>query len=512
MTFRKKVGLGGLLLLTLLCVFAVVSHFRAKGRLKAYYAELAASGEKVTIADLTPVFPYDSNGAPTVLKISGALKLAEFTPPMMSMIAPGVARVAWDQPDLSIDSSSASFKGKTNVWEALAGAVDGREAELAELRSTLTNSAFYFSLDYQQGFTLLLPHLAPLKKVEQQLVSAMMFDLHRQQHDLAMANLMAAVALPRIYTNEPLMISQMVRFALESIAIHATWEALQFDGWSEAQLAALQKNWEGIETLGDIQSALRMERAMGTSYFDRIRLHGYSSTMSLTPPPTSLIDSLSEFTEGAVENPGEALRTAVNKTVLWQFWKYIWSYDDEIEYSEFFRRTIRSIDTATRNENFGPVIEEQRVYTEDNEENYFDFMDEPNWAMGLGRMPRFWMGKFVIRGTNTRTIQQIAVTAIALKRYRLKHGRYPQGLENLVPDYLSELPRDYFDGQTLRYKLQPDGNFLLYSVGEDLKDDGGEPTTKNGKLHWRQGLDLVWPRAATPSEVTASPLATISED
>ncbi|MFN7141326.1 MAG: hypothetical protein ACK4UN_18520, partial [Limisphaerales bacterium] len=115
MTIRKKIALGGLLLLAVLFVLAVAAHFRAKGRLEAYYAELAASGEKFTIAALTPVLPPDPNGAPTVLKISGTLNLAEFTPPMMNMIAPGVARVGWTQPDLTVEYYSSSLTGKTNV-------------------------------------------------------------------------------------------------------------------------------------------------------------------------------------------------------------------------------------------------------------------------------------------------------------------------------------------------------------------------------------------------------------
>ncbi|MFN7137889.1 MAG: hypothetical protein ACK4UN_00965, partial [Limisphaerales bacterium] len=268
------------------------------------------------------------------------------------------------------------------------------------------------------------------------------------------------------------------------------------------QLAALQENWGGIETLGDLQTALRMESAMGTLLFDEIRLQGYLRAVGLTPP-NSLIDGLSDFTEEAFNNPREALWAAGNKTVLWPCWKYIWSYDDQIEYSEFYRKTVRLIDAATRDKNLGPLIKEQRIYAENKEDNH-GYVDEPDWAIGLARTFYPSMAKLVIRSTTTPTIQQITVTAIALQRYRLKHGGYPQNLENLVPDYLSQLPRDYFDGQTLRYKLQADGNFLLYSVGADLKDDGGEPTPNDRKQQWHHGRDLVWPRAASQPEIEAA--------
>ncbi|MDF1497903.1 MAG: hypothetical protein P1P85_00905 [Patescibacteria group bacterium] len=59
---------------------------------------------------------------------------------------------------------------------------------------------------------------------------------------------------------------------------------------------------------------------------------------------------------------------------------------------------------------------------------------------------------------------------IAIKAYKNDNGDYPNSLEQLVPDYLSSVPLDYFDGNLLRYSKE---NKILYSIGKDLKDDGG---------------------------------------
>jgi hypothetical protein len=61
------------------------------------------------------------------------------------------------------------------------------------------------------------------------------------------------------------------------------------------------------------------------------------------------------------------------------------------------------------------------------------------------------------------------------------------------------------DGQPLRYHLRPDGSFLLYSVGEDGKDNGGDATPADstsmaGKLWWK-ARDAVWPMPATAEDV-----------
>lgn len=64
------------------------------------------------------------------------------------------------------------------------------------------------------------------------------------------------------------------------------------------------------------------------------------------------------------------------------------------------------------------------------------------------------------------------LTALAVKRYRLKKGGWPQTLAELVPEYFPDVPEDPFDGAPLRYK-RLDSGFVVYSVGEDRVDDDG---------------------------------------
>jgi hypothetical protein len=83
---------------------------------------------------------------------------------------------------------------------------------------------------------------------------------------------------------------------------------------------------------------------------------------------------------------------------------------------------------------------------------------------------------------------EVAKTALALERYGLAHASLPETLSQLVPDYLAVVPEDPFDGAPLRYK-RTDQGFVVYSVGEDGKDDGGkvEPQKRQGETY-----DLVF--------------------
>ncbi|MCP4608554.1 MAG: hypothetical protein GY845_07560 [Planctomycetes bacterium] len=80
-------------------------------------------------------------------------------------------------------------------------------------------------------------------------------------------------------------------------------------------------------------------------------------------------------------------------------------------------------------------------------------------------------------------------TALAIERYRLTEGRLPQSLDNLVPTYLETIPTDPFDGKNLKYRTLETG-FVVYSVGEDLTDEGGAERDsrkrgpKNKPLPW----------------------------
>jgi len=134
--------------------------------------------------------------------------------------------------------------------------------------------------------------------------------------------------------------------------------------------------------------------------------------------------------------------------------------------------------------------------------------------------------------------RRLTVTAIALKRYQLRHGKYPADLAALTPEFIREVPLDPMDGKPLRYRLlkgrqdvaqpprlfyslppppttvsngkaQPgaavphnesEETFVLYSVGGNRQDDGGDPMRLSPNLletvcDWPMmlGRDIVWP-------------------
>ena len=91
----------------------------------------------------------------------------------------------------------------------------------------------------------------------------------------------------------------------------------------------------------------------------------------------------------------------------------------------------------------------------------------------------------------------LARVGCALERYRLAHaGQYPESLDALAPQFIDPLPHDIINGGPLHYRRTDDGRFVLYSVGWNETDDGGQiAVNKAGRREIDKG-DWVWPAAA----------------
>jgi len=102
------------------------------------------------------------------------------------------------------------------------------------------------------------------------------------------------------------------------------------------------------------------------------------------------------------------------------------------------------------------------------------------------------VGKSVMKFAMVQAQVDLARVACALERFRLARGNYPETLDALAPQFIEKLPHDIINGQPLHYRRTDDGQFVLYSVGWDEKDDGGKIIlTKNGTVDREKG-DWVW--------------------
>ncbi|MDP1561977.1 MAG: hypothetical protein Q8M16_11415 [Pirellulaceae bacterium] len=75
------------------------------------------------------------------------------------------------------------------------------------------------------------------------------------------------------------------------------------------------------------------------------------------------------------------------------------------------------------------------------------------------------------------------LTALGVIRYQREHGRLPETLNDLVGDFLEQVPQDPFDNLPLRYVPKGD-KFVIYSVGVNGVDDGGQVVMRRIGEEW----------------------------
>jgi hypothetical protein len=77
--------------------------------------------------------------------------------------------------------------------------------------------------------------------------------------------------------------------------------------------------------------------------------------------------------------------------------------------------------------------------------------------------------------------------------FKSKNGRWPHDLKEATEDESPDIRQDPFSGKELVYKVAGD-SFLLYSVGEDCKDDGGKRAASGKQWTRDEPCDaILWP-------------------
>lgn len=470
---------------------------------EAYKKSLIANGEKLQISELVPppVAP-EQNGADIVKDALGLLRPEDDeysnSIPAMQMIGPGKAIVCFEQPDVR----DLQF---TNSWENELAVLTDDEPMTEFLTQATNYPVIDFPLDYED-WSGTEKYAVPLLSAANRLSAKAVCDLRQGDIASARTDISTTLAIVKRLDDVRLERFQNVRIFMTWLAAEVTWEFLQSSNVNDMDLALLQTNWEQPKYVHAMENAFAMQRAFGESEILKMR--------------TSK-QYFNDYTKGGEEDVdwsdgwGNAVRSLANNAKFAcakSAYRASWTYSDELHMIKEYEIIVQTLRTVETNECFFPA------YTRMTNELSSYWADEPDGWLAkwdnndLHRM--FSVEDFeeeaVSRTFEAEATRRIVITAIALKRYHLKNGSYPSSLADLTPQFVSSVPRDPIDGKPLRYRSMPGGSFLLYSVGLNGKDDGGD-----GSLSRRPGydswfrltspgaLDWVWPQPATPAGIEA---------
>ena len=474
--------------------FLFITHHRAKAATERLKAQLRSQGEKLSISELIPPPPANGpSGSAAFLKAASQLSTISdgLLPGPMAMTKPGRARVAFAQAVLPTSES-------TNVWPELGAQLEELQSSVEDLNTLLAEPAFHFPVNYPQAFSTVSPHLLSLRNAVKRLSAETLFRLHKRQPAEALKALQATARIPNCLQREHILMSQILRHGFVSIAAAPTWEALQHPDWNDAQLAAIQSTWESLSILPEMAPALSMERAWVVEEFENCResLRRFDTIWgggTASNPLDDLADITTQ-TMGDAKAGVDAFLDRFPRRWVWRWWT---GYPDEIWFLSWSQLHLQSARDLKSGIPYLTVKQQAEAEIDRRGETPKAFLLSRIAASGVH-------ASFLKRAVTAEAQRRIVITAIGLKRYGQRHGTLPSGLSALVPEILSIIPLDPVDGNPLRYRRSPNGEFLLYSIGIDGTDDGGDampasPTAKT--FYWTQCKDWVWPMPASTEDV-----------
>ncbi|MGO9586627.1 MAG: hypothetical protein ACLP2Y_10575, partial [Limisphaerales bacterium] len=315
----------------------------------------------------------------------------------------------------------------------------------------------------------LLPHLAAVKRYSLVLRLRAIAELQNGQSDQALADVKLELRLVDSIRTEPFLISHLVRIAMLQITLQPVWEGLAEHKWSDEQLAALDAELAKLNFLPDYQLSMRGELGCQDGEMDRLRHH------------PEQIKNLAGIGAG----DGNYKEPSLPGKIAARLIPAGWFYQNQLRCARMmieFYIPVADVGQGT----FSPALVRRgdaALAADSKTASPFNWL-ERLLLPGLGQAAR----KFACGQSSV----DLARTAIALERYRLAQGTYPESLDALAPQFIEKLPHDVIGGEPLHYRRTLDGQFVLYSVGWNETDDGGEVGfKKDGSVDVNQG-DWVW--------------------
>jgi hypothetical protein len=368
------------------------------------------------------------------------------------------------------ETDQASLAARAAAAPAVLEGLQPDQAAFAELRaaSTLEFSRYAVNYDLENPWSILLPHLARVKGVCQRLKLEACADLAASRPEPALADVQLTLALADSLKSEPFLISMLVRYACEQIAIQPVWEGLAERRWTDAQLQELQTRFLAFNFLTDSRTPLLSERACGILTADLARKKGFGFIGDEAP-------------QGNVRFGGDSVAVLAGRLMPsgWYDW-------EKFNYGTLFdAQSQGTMDAAARLVSPARVSSNYNVLEPQLANMTQDFLHHRVVAAlllpGLRNVP--------VKTAAAQVAADQTAIACALERYRLAKGGFPDQLESLCPQFMSRLPNDVLTGQPYKYRRTADGQFILYSLGWDETDDGGVP----GKTLFDQNQgDWVW--------------------
>lgn len=318
-----------------------------------------------------------------------------------------------------------------------------------------------FALRYEDGPGVRMFHISKLRMCARLLAVKSILEAENGQIEKGLNSCITGMKLSQSLSNQPVLINQLVRMAMNSLLLRSLEEILNKGDFDNRLYEELIKEMKRERESHLISFGLKGEGVLGGLWiYNRIKKGPIKDTSEKDTFELFSIFGMDKIT-GLEE---------MNKLIK----EYLPFAEKDIV---FHLQTILKLISLTK-EPYWQVKDELKEI-----EKSIVTLPKENYLLSEMLLPA--LVPAYTKEARSDALLGAAEIGIANRIYRQKYGKFADSLTQLTPEILSTLPLDPFNGKDYIYRKTEKG-FIVYSVGEDLKDDGGIEEKSSLKP------DIVW--------------------
>ena len=458
------------ILLAVAALFTATHFFlnwQSERRWQAYVKEGRARGVKFNLTEFAPpIIPDEENFAalPMMRAVfaggKSPMALPPEYPPSFGDPRKG-ERIDWVKWQAYFKDAGFISETTDSPPRDVLRALEHYAPQFQEWSEWETRTKCRFPLDCPAGIELALPYLGIFRDASK------LFNLRMRAH-LALGDSAAACMdfcegfqASRALDEEPALFPALGQASILEALCDSVGEGLADHVWADIELAKLAKNLSTVALWRRYRLALQSARAANNLMYDRYAVSTPTERWNL-------------YTASQAGRPSPPIMSAI------KFTPHRFFRDNQLRHNQWADEMLARFDAgATRFDPNGATPSSPK-----NWDTWFDL---------------FYYFLFHVTALNSEAdfrflrvqtkLDQTGL-AIAIERFRIARGMIPETLAELMPNFLPELPRDIYSGVPMIYRQTENGRYLLYSVGPDRRDDGGEIDPKKSE---KSLPDLSWP-------------------
>lgn len=439
----KKILRGFWIMLVVIVAIHLSVNVWSSYRLNNELSELRRKGEPLAISDLSSLTPIpDSENAALIYNnVSKMLSVSD-----VKTLDSAITNDINDDIDLK---NMAKYESLVKNNPAVINSIR-QAANMPKCRFAAYNEPNLLKLS--------LSYLKDMRRFVRLMRLTALSEARHGDIDNALKDIVVIFRISDQLSGEPFLIPNLVTISSESTGYGTLLTILKDNKVTRKQVEYINTALPHADWLNKSKQVLQYERAFGIWVYQYIQKKGINGIAE--------IGSTSDGGHTEYINPIVSYIVGIAFSPVYKI--------DEIHYLEVMNKAVKSSNT----------LPYDSTYLKD----YERALQDRSWYMVITNMICPIFSRYMMYRDDIVELHGMAQAALAIHVYKSEHGHYPSDLNEAASKLGMDIPKDIYSDSPLHYK-STDNSYILYSVGENRKDDGGMieyrgMRSDNGDLMW----------------------------